>query len=167
MEKIELFLETKGLKITKKVTPTHDGKINIIYEIVQERCDTESSYIEYARLSIFVSDNDEEDITSDLDAKQLRDFNKGKKEPLFCFVAWINGDGTKTYKNFGKLIMFYMMLDLSQDYKFIIKLDNSSGSKETYKFFGFKDFNGDEEEIMSSVLLPQIKRKMTRITYEK
>ena len=162
MEKIELFLETKGLKITKKVMPTHDGKINIIYEIIQECCDTE-----YARLSVFVSDNDEEDITSDLDAKQLRAFNKGKKEPLFCFVAWINGDGTKTYKNFGKLIMFYMMLDLSQNNKFIIKLDNSSGSKETYKFFGFKDFNGDEEEIMSSVLLPQIKRKMTRITYEK
>jgi hypothetical protein len=161
MEEIEFFLETKGLKITKKMIPTHDGKINITYVIVQERGDTE-----YARLSIFVSDNDEEDITSDLDAKQLRDFNKGKKEPLFCFVAWINGDGTKTYKNFGKLIMFYMMLDLSQDYKFIIKLDNSSGSKETYKFFGFKDFNGDEEEIMSSVLLPQIKRKMTRITYE-
>jgi hypothetical protein len=162
MEEIELFLETKGLKIKKKMIPTHDGKINITYEIVQEHGDTE-----YARLSIFVSDNDEEDITSDLDAKQLRDFNKGKKKPLFCFVAWINGDGTKTYKNFGKLIMFYMMLDLSQDYKFIIKLDNSSGSKETYKFFGFKDFNGDEEEIMSSVLLPQIIRKMTRITYEK
>ena len=83
---------------------------------------------------------------------------------LYCYISWING--SKEYKNYGKLIMLYMMLDLSRKYIFIIKLDNSSGRKNTYKLFGFKDFQEDEEEIMSSVLLPQILRNIKQVKIE-
>ena len=163
LRQVLMVLDGLGLIIEKTIDELPDeDKTHIIYTIIDTTSLTDPSI---ARLSIYISNIDEEEIIDKLDEDQKQKFKKIKKTPLYCYIAWING--SRSYKNLGKFIMFYMMLDLSQKHKFIIKLDNSSGKPNTYKFFGFERCNDDEEEIMSSVLLSKIKKNMSSITIEK
>jgi len=159
MENIEAFLGSLGLKIEKKEIKEEE-KTLISYFIKNQYSNDDSNH---GLLSIWVSNKDEDKMTRQLDTTQRRKFKYMKKIsiPLYCYISWING--SKIYKHFGKLLMFYMMLDLSQNNIFVIKLDNSSGKKDTYKIFGFVDFQNDEEEIMSSILLPTILKNMRNI----
>jgi hypothetical protein len=161
LKNIEEYLKEKGMNIEKKVELKEKHKTLVSYKIKSITTDKE-----YALLSMWISKKDEDSFTSQLDETQRKKFKQLKKiiPALYCYISWING--SKEYKNYGKLIMLYMMLDLSRKYIFIIKLDNSSGRKNTYKLFGFKDFQEDEEEIMSSVLLPQILRNIKQVKIE-
>jgi hypothetical protein len=164
LNNIKEFLDEKGLKIEKTVMVREKHKKLLSYKIKSIETDEE-----HALLSIWIStvDNmDDDSYLSKLDELQRKKFKQLKKiiTPLYCYIEWING--SKKYKNYGKLIMLYVMLELSRKHIFIIKLDNSSGKKSTYKLFGFKDFQSDEEEIMSSVLLPKILKNMKQIKIE-
>ena len=62
--------------------------------------------------------------------------------------------------------MLYMMLDFSQENRlFIIRLGNSSGKPDTYKIFEFVKVNTEDEEIMSSILLPEIQRNLYSLLF--
>ena len=161
LSNIDKFLEEKGLMIEKKIVKKEKHKTLVSYKIKSMTTDKEAAF-----LSMWISTKDEESYTSQLDESQRKKFKQLKKilPPLYCYIEWING--SREYKNYGKLIMLYMMLDLSRKHVFIIKLDNSSGKKNTYKLFGFKDFQEDEEEIMSSVLLPQVLKNMNQVKIE-
>lgn len=153
MERLKKYLEKKDCYIEKKINEIEE-KTMIVYEIKNKEIDEGNEGL----LQIWICLNDEEYI-SKLNKKQEKKFNelkeKTSKEIYYCYISWING--SKKYKNMGKLIMLYMMLDISQDERlFIIKLDNSSNSRDTYKKFGFVAYNNDEEEIMCSLSLKKI-----------
>ena len=139
-----------------------------ILEIVKTVPTTEPT-TENGNLQVFVYEKDtDKEFFSNLPEDQKKQFRALKKLATlpcwYCYVAWINGN--RNYRNIGKLLMLYMMLDFSQDGRlFIIKLDNSSGRKDTYKIFEFVDYNHDEEEIMSSVLLPKIQHNLYRLLF--
>ena len=161
LKSIEDFLVEKELAIEKKVEKEEKYKKLVSYKIKSI-----NSNAEHAFLSIWINTIDEESYISKLDSFQRKGFKEQKKiiNPLYCYISWING--SREYKNYGKIIMLYMLLDLSQDNIFIIKLDNSSGRKNTYKLFEFKDYQNDEEEIMSSILLHKILKNIKHLKFE-
>ena len=157
----ETYLNIFGLIIKKHESPPDNNKMIFIrYSIIDKNYNIE------ALLDLWVCREDLDKSISKLKPIYRKQFNKIKKivdEPMYCSTVWVNG--SKKYKNLGKLIMYYMLLDCQEKYKlFINKLDNASGSKETYKLFGFHVVEElGEEEIMVSVTLENIKKNINRI----
>ena len=166
LENIRDFLRTKNFFIEKKEEFLEFEKKTSIYYTIKEIGTTEIT-TDNGYLHLFINEKNEDDYISQLPTKQRKAFKTLKqitRMPCwYCYISWING--SRKYRNIGKLLMLYMMLDLSQDNRlFIIILSNSSGKPDTYTIFGFVKVN-DDREIMSSLLLPQIQRNLYSLLF--
>jgi hypothetical protein len=167
LENIREFLKNKNLMIDKKEQYLElEKKMLITYTIIE----IDSSVItnDNGSLQIFVSEIDDSEYISKLPTKQRKVFKVLKQLTRipcwYCYLSWING--SREYRNIGKLLMLYMMLDFSQENRlFIIRLGNSSGKPDTYKIFEFVKVNTEDEEIMSSILLPEIQRNLYSLLF--
>jgi hypothetical protein len=177
---IERYLETFGLYIKRvEYPPDRNGIILIKYFIINSNDNVvvnegdlvEDGHIVEALLDMYLSHKDMDRTTDKLVKLTKKQFNELKKiiDPVYCSTAWVNG--SKTYKNLGKIIIYYMIFDCFERYKlFINKLDNASDSRATYKQFGFHPVEeGGEEEIMCSSFksLEELKEDMSQIKIEK
>jgi len=173
LENIRDFLKDKNLMIEKKEQYLEDHeKMFITYNILEIVKTVPTTEPEPAsvngNLQVFVSEKDDDDYIVKLPTKQRKSFKVLKQLTSipcwYCYLAWING--SREYRNMGKLLILYMMLDFSQDNRlFIIRLGNSSGKPDTYTIFGFVKVNAEDEEIMSSILLPQIQHNLYRLLF--
>ena len=181
-EDIKNYLNTFGLDIKRvEFPPERSGMILIKYSIININANIvvnkddvvdEDGHVVEALLDLWLCYKDTDGSIRKLSVKIKQQFNELKKiiEPVYCSTAWVNG--SKTYKNLGKFIIYYMILDCFERYKlFINKLDNASDSRDTYKIFGFHAVEeGGEEEIMCSSCiktLEKLKEDMSRIKISK
>jgi hypothetical protein len=177
---IETYLDTFGLYIKRvEYKPDRNGMILIKYFIINRNDNVvvnegdlvEDGHVVEALLDLWISHKDMDGARDKLYKKIRKQFNELKKiiDPVYCSTAWVNG--SKTYKNLGKIIIYYMIFDCFEKYKlFINKLDNASDSRDTYKQFGFQQVEeGGEEEIMCSSIqcLRELKEDMSKIKIEK
>ena len=155
---MKTYLKKYGLIIKRNEQEIDKTMKHITYSIIEEGTNTEE-----ASLQLFLCNKDLDNSKAKLPKEPKKQINELKKilDLKYCSIAWVNG--SIRYKNLGKFIIYYMLLDCIEKYQlFITKLDNASGSSDTYRKFGFIPVEeGGEEEIMISPVFEQLRKELS------